>query len=59
MSRRAVVSYDVRATDAEKVRALKEGLEQVALELCELTDFGTVERALEDAGSAVEWEVQG
>jgi len=47
------------ATDAEKIRALKEGLEQVAAELCELTDFETVEMALEDAGSAIEWEASG
>lgn len=59
MSRRAVVSYEVGATDAEKVRALKEGLEQVAAELYELTDFETVEHALDDAGSAVEWEASG
>jgi hypothetical protein len=36
MSRRAVVSYDVEASDAEKRRALLEGIRDCAAELVEM-----------------------
>lgn len=60
MTRRAVVSYAVGATDDEKIIALKKGLEECAGELIELgLSLLDIEQALEDAGGFAEicqWE---
>lgn len=54
--RRAVVFYEKDATAAEKIEALKAGIETCALELAELgVPFGEIEDACENAVSSVEW----
>jgi hypothetical protein len=61
MTRRAVVSYAVDATDEQKVQALKDGLQECAGEMIELgADPEELQEALDSARDYGEfiWEDQ-
>ena len=53
----AAIKYPVDASTAEKVKALRDGLELVAMELIEEhgCDLADVEEWLENAALAAEW----
>ena len=57
---RAVVKYPIDATDAEKKRALLEGLGMIAMELVAEHGFGigNIEEAFEDAQGEAELELE-
>lgn len=57
---RAVVKHPIDATEQDRIHALVEGIEECAMELVgELgRDAAFIERVLEDAQSAAEYEIE-
>lgn len=57
-TRRAVVSYAVGATREERIAAYRDGIQECAFELADLTSPQHAIDALEEAISGVEWDAE-